>query len=124
MVWVCGIGAPNATSSQGQPAMNTSTKVPDSIELQQEEQKVSKPNVDGENGSGLVVLTKGALSNILSNEAFQTHLKEIDMELEGRMHMDKGLHEGGADFAKVRLMLEGSNVVDISTGVMASFGST
>lgn len=124
MVWVCGIGAPNATSSQGQPAMNTSTKVPDSIELQQEKQKVSKPNVDGENGSGLVVLTKGALSNILSNEAFQTHLKEIDMELEGRMHMDKGLHEGGADFAKVRLMLEGSNVVDISTGVMASFGST
>ena len=124
MVWVCGIGAPNATSSQGQPAMNTSTKVPDSIELQQEKQKVSKPNVDGENGSGLVVLTKGALSNILSNEAFQTHLKEIDMELEGRMHMDKGLHKGGADFAKVRLMLEGSNVVDISTGVMASFGST
>ena len=40
------------------------------------------------------------------------------------MHMDKGLHEGGADFAKVRLMLEGSNVADISTGVMASFGST
>ena len=107
-----------------QPAMNTSTKVPDSIELQQEKQKVSKPNVDGENGSGLVVLTKGALSNIWSNEAFQTHLKEIDMELEGRMHMDKGLHEGGADFAKVRLMLEGSNVVDISTGVMTSFGST
>ena len=124
MVWVCGIGAPNATSSQGQPAMNTSTKVPDSIELQQEKQKVSKPNVDGENGSGLVVLTKGALSNILSNEAFPTQLKEIVMELEGRMHMDKGLHEGGADFAKVRLMLEGSNVVDISTGVMASFGST
>ena len=60
--------------------MNTSNKVPDSIELQQEEQKVSKPNVDGENGSGLVVLTKGSLSNILSNEAFQTHLKEIDME--------------------------------------------
>nr|POE63924.1 hypothetical protein CFP56_01962 [Quercus suber] len=121
------MGASNATSSQGQPAierptMNMSTEVLDSIELRQEEQRVSKSNVDGVNGSRLVGPTKGALSNILSNEeAFQTHLKEIGMELEGHMHKDKGLHEGEADFAKVRLMVEELNVADISTSVMASF---
>ena len=46
VVRVYGMGASNATPSQGQlamesPAMNTSTEVPDSIELQQEEQRVS-----------------------------------------------------------------------------------
>ena len=69
------------------------------------------------------VPTTGALSNILSNEeAFQNHLKEIDMELEGHMHTDKGLHEGGADFEEVRLMVEESSVADVSTGGMASSG--
>ena len=141
MVRVCGMGASNATSSQGQPAMerpamNTNTEAPDSVELQQEEQRVSKSNVDGENDSSLVVPITGALSNILSNEeAFQTHLKEIDMELEGHMHTDKGvheggvgfeevrlMHEGGADFEEVRLMVEESSVANISTGGMASSG--
>nr|POF00303.1 hypothetical protein CFP56_60095 [Quercus suber] len=64
--------------------MNTSTEGSDLVEVQQQEQRVSAPNVGGEIGSGLVGPFKGALSNILSNEeTFQTHLKEIDMELEG-----------------------------------------
>ena len=95
MVRVFGMGAFNTSPSQGQPAMektamNTSTEVPDLVELQQEKQREFEFNVNGENGLGLVVPTTGVLSNILSNEeAFQTHLKEIDMELEGHMHMVK-----------------------------------
>ena len=80
---------------------------------------MSESNVDGENGLGLGVSTTGALSNILSNEeAFQ----KIDMELEGHMHTDKGLHEVGADFEEVRLMVEESSMADVSTGGMASSG--
>nr|POE48620.1 hypothetical protein CFP56_75853 [Quercus suber] len=120
------MGDPNATSSQGQPAMkrpamNTSTEGSDSVEVQQQEQRVSAPNVGGEIGSELVGPSKGALSDIFNNEeAFQNHLTEIDMELEGYVHKDKGVYENGADAAEVSLMLKESHVADFSTGVLAS----
>nr|POE52881.1 hypothetical protein CFP56_67942 [Quercus suber] len=120
------MGDPNATSSQGQPAMkrpamNTSTEGSDSVEVQQQEQRVSAPNVGGEIGSELVGPSKGALSDILNNEeAFQNHLTEIDMELEGYVHKDKGVYENGADAAEVSLMLKESHVADFSIGVLAS----
>ena len=122
MVRVSGMGAPNATSSHGQsmmekPGMNTDTEGPNTVEVQQGEQRVAETNVDDVSVSGMVFPTKGALSNVLGNEeAFQTHLKEIDMELEGLN--DKVLHEGGAECDEVRQMVEESNVVETNSGVL------
>ena len=116
VVRVSGMGAPNATSSHGQsmmekPGMNTDTEGPNTVEVQQGEQRVAETNVDDVSVSGMVFPTKGALSNVLGNEeAFQAHLKEIDVELEGRN--DKVLHEGGAECDEVRQMVEESNVVE------------
>ena len=105
--------------------MNTGIVVPNTIEVQQGEQRVSETNMDGESVSGMVFPIKGALSNILRNEeAFQSRLKEIDMELQGHMHNDEGLNEGGAKSEEVGLMVEKSKVADINSGVVEPFVQT
>ena len=75
-------------------AMNIEVELPSRADGQLGKQRSSETSLDGELGMGTSLPLDEAISDILRDEsAFQKHLKEVDMELEGHMHHTKGINE-------------------------------
>ncbi|KAL0017251.1 hypothetical protein SO802_004320 [Lithocarpus litseifolius] len=132
VVRVCGIGAPAAASSRGPDlssetlVMNTVVELPSRANVQLGKQRPSETSLEGEHGMGTSLPLDGAISDILRDEdAFQNHLKEIDMELEGYMHPTKGIHEsfslevGKADGQEIGvIMVQESTLAETNSKIM------
>jgi len=128
------MGAPAASLSRGlalsseTPAMNTEVELPSHADWQLGKQRRSETSLEGELGMGTSIPLDGAISDILKDEdAFQNHLKEIDMELEGDMHPTKGINEsfslevGKADGQGVGVIMgKKSTLVETNSNVVVA----